>query len=304
MTSKESGQTEDKKLLDRYRRASDSEAAAPSGAVRAAILAESRRVAEQLAAKGPQHSFDVSRPAANDSRWKIAAFGTVGAALLAALLIAPRYWETLPASKVATAQLAAPAAAPAREAAPATAPVPKLESVAPAESSESSQEVVVTQAKRRRPNSDAASSQVASSTKPASAPLNDTADLSIAPVAPPSAVAARSADSTVAYSANRIAGAAQIAPMPARLQSAAGAGDVAQATVLLDAGAVLDARDGHGRTPLMLAVEQGQLEIVRLLLQRGADPNAVDDTGRTPLQKASKQNLKAIAALLQSAGAH
>ena len=44
MTSKESAQ--DKELLERYRRASDTEAAAPSEAVRAAILAKSRRVAE------------------------------------------------------------------------------------------------------------------------------------------------------------------------------------------------------------------------------------------------------------------
>jgi hypothetical protein len=43
MTSKESQQ--DKELLERYRRASGTEAAAPSEAVRAAILAEGRRVA-------------------------------------------------------------------------------------------------------------------------------------------------------------------------------------------------------------------------------------------------------------------
>ena len=94
MTSKESAQ--DKELLERYRRASGTEAAAPSEAVLAAILAEGRRVAEQRAKETRGQPFDASRPAANDSRWKITAFGTAGAALVAALLFAPRLWESAP----------------------------------------------------------------------------------------------------------------------------------------------------------------------------------------------------------------
>ena len=80
MTSKDSAQ--DKELLERYRRASGTEAAAPSEAVRAAILAESRRVAELRAQEAREQRIDASRPAANDSRWKITAFGTAGAALI------------------------------------------------------------------------------------------------------------------------------------------------------------------------------------------------------------------------------
>ena len=64
--------TRDEELLARYRRASE-DAAGPSDAVRAAILAESRRVAAELAKQAPPPTFDVSRPAANDSRWKIPA---------------------------------------------------------------------------------------------------------------------------------------------------------------------------------------------------------------------------------------
>jgi ankyrin repeat protein len=79
---------------------------------------------------------------------------------------------------------------------------------------------------------------------------------------------------------------------------------VAQATSLLDQGAVIDARDEAGRTALMLAVTEDKLEMVRVLLARGADPNAADNTGHTPLQQANKRNLREIAALLEQAGAH
>jgi ankyrin repeat protein len=79
---------------------------------------------------------------------------------------------------------------------------------------------------------------------------------------------------------------------------------VAQAASLLDQGEVIDARDEAGRTPLMLAVTQGKLEIVRLLLARGADPNVADNAGHTALQQATKRNLQDIAALLEQAGAH
>ena len=104
-------ETHDQELLARYRRASDADAAGPSETVRMAILAESRRVAAELAKQAPQQPFDVSRPAANDSRWKITAFGTVGAALLAALLFAPRYWESAPPAQVSWRRRPAPAAA-------------------------------------------------------------------------------------------------------------------------------------------------------------------------------------------------
>jgi hypothetical protein len=294
MTSQENGETEDKELLDRYRRASDREVSAPSDAVRAAILAEGRRVAERLGKQGSPPTFDSARPAANDSRWKITAFGTMGAALLAALLIVPRYRETLPPPKERVAQKVAPTVAPVSEpaVAPASspqmasvaAPRPKLESLAPTASSDALQDVVVTGAKRRRAEAPApilrqnyAASQGAVR---ADAPAAET----------PTEASPRSADNSIRQT-------------PALLHSAAQSGNLVQATALLDKGVSVNSRDAQGRTALMLAISQGQLEVVRLLLQRGADPNAADNAGKTPLQQATAQDLKDIVALLKGAGA-
>ncbi len=99
----------DEELLTRYRQAA-ADAAGPSDAVRDAILAESRRVAEELAKRAPRQIVDPALPAANDARWKITAFGTIGAALLAGLLFAPRYWENPPRAGKRTASMSAPEA--------------------------------------------------------------------------------------------------------------------------------------------------------------------------------------------------
>jgi Ankyrin repeats (3 copies) len=271
--------TRDEELLARYRQAS-ADAPGPSDAVRAAILAESRRVAAELAKPAPRQPIDVSRPAANDSRWKITAFGTAGAALLAALLFAPRYWENAPPAPV-TAPPPAPSLAAIH---PQTKDeAPKLEEVKPsaagsyteparqsASESNSLQDVVVTAAKRR-----VAKSNAVPSPNPAA----------------PSAIGGFTSR-------------ADSALKPATLQTAVAQGDLTQTAALLEQGAVIDARDEAGRTPLMLAVTEDRLEIVRLLLARGADPNVADNGGHTPLQQAAKRNLRDIAALLEQAGAH
>jgi hypothetical protein len=341
MTPKDNAQ--DEELLARYRRASDTDAAAPSESVRSAILAESRRVAEQLAKKAPQQPFDVSRPAANDARWKITAFGTVGAGLLAALLIAPHFWESqratdagsvpaaAPAAKIASADAAGPAAKTASPdaaaPAPATAPPPKMESIAPS----SLQEVVVTRAERKASKASAEETLQYSAPAPSNPPsvAQNNAPASPPPIAtstaPPSQpqvsnslappVGPAPGDITGGYSARAAQGGAlamsadraaraNLAPTPSSLQAAAGLGDVRQTALLLDQGAAVDARDEAGRTPLLLAVARGRLEVVRLLLARGADPNAADNAGRTPLQQAREKNLQDVAALLERAGAH
>jgi len=329
MTSKESAQ--DKELLERYRRASDTEAAAPSEAVRAAILAEGRRAAELRAKEVRGQPFDASRPAANDSRWKLTAFGTAGAALVAALLFAPRLWEGAPPPPSVSN----------------TAQSPKLESSHEApNASEPLQEIVVTQSTRENsksagavsPKSSAPASFAAPATQAPSADeiarpklteVKPRRDLAAAPEHQRTESLAQSAATEKIYPQNYSAappapepaperqglapqassqdaaraGRSRSTPQPAELQSAAASGDTVQTTVLLNQGAALDTRDDHGRTPLMLAVMQGRLDVVRLLLNRGADPSIADGAGRTPLQQAKQQNLREIAALLERAGA-
>jgi hypothetical protein len=122
-------------------------------------------------------------------------------------------------------------------------------------------------------------------------PLNQSRSLTENRAAP----AAQSSASAFAQK-NQISG--------ALLSGASAARDAVKATQLLDQHAISsDERDSSGRSPLMLAVEKGQLETVRLLLDRGADPNAADPSGLTPLKLARQKGLSEIAAALTEAGA-
>jgi hypothetical protein len=296
----------DQELLERYKRASDTLDAAPSETVRAAVLAEARRVAEQRATETPRQTFDVSRPAANDSRWRITAFGTAGAALVAALLFAPRLWESGPVAP-ATSSGAPAAAAPREQSSDEKSISPKAESPAlPApHADKTSPNATVLQPRRDvpMPPQHRQTEEIAQSAAPA-----EKADAAnFAPAAPPPAAGAapRAAASGAARatSMNAQRAAVDTDPAPTALRSAAASGDTAQTALLLDQGAALDARDELGRTPLMLAVMQNRPDVARLLLDRGADPNLTDNSGHTPLQQAKQAHLSEMAAMLERAGA-
>lgn len=66
----------------------------------------------------------------------------------------------------------------------------------------------------------------------------------------------------------------------------------------IDAGADLDARDSHGRTPIFYAIHEclgddfdDVYESLCRLIDAGADQNVVDDDGETPLTVAIRRNL-------------
>ena len=75
---------------------------------------------------------------------------------------------------------------------------------------------------------------------------------------------------------------AQTAPSSAErraykgLHKAAAEGNVAAIQKLISGGARVDARDGHGRTPLIVAAHYRKMAVARALIAAGADINALD----------------------------
>ena len=63
------------------------------------------------------------------------------------------------------------------------------------------------------------------------------------------------------------------------------------AQMLLERGAVIDARDNRGRTSLHVAAEEGRIQAARLLLVHGADVNARDHLGETPSHYTRQQEI-------------
>ena len=267
-------------LLQRYRRASGDEPVAPAPAVREAILAESRRIAAQNQAE--PLPFD-KRPAANEPRWRLAALGTCAAALLAVLLIAPRYPPPSAPGALTSANDAAPAAQPAAPqsaAEDATAPQPSPAVSAYAQSraiSSFKPSQGAASAAATPPQFTARNRRLAVQNYASAAQKLETQDLAAAPAA----------------------GAPRAQP-PALLSAVASA-DRRQILSALDQGAAVDEADGFGRTPLMLAVQAGEAQVVQLLLQRGADPTIADRSGRTPVEQARLAHRTDIVKLLEAA---
>jgi hypothetical protein len=65
----------------------------------------------------------------------------------------------------------------------------------------------------------------------------------------------------------------------------------------------VNASANNGMTPLMMAVQTGQREIVEILLDKGADARAKAKTGQTPLTLSLKRGDAEITNLLKGAGA-
>jgi uncharacterized protein len=76
---------------------------------------------------------------------------------------------------------------------------------------------------------------------------------------------------------------AQIAPSPAEMNTyeglfaAVAEGNLEQVKELIAAGADLEERDAHARTPLLVAAHLSHDEVAKVLLEAGANPNALDE---------------------------
>lgn len=67
----------------------------------------------------------------------------------------------------------------------------------------------------------------------------------------------------------------------------------------VDAGAYVNARDHRKRTPLHMAAEEGEEELITFLLDQKADSNVTDLEGNTPLDLAARKlNESAVNLLL------
>ena len=71
---------------------------------------------------------------------------------------------------------------------------------------------------------------------------------------------------------------------------------------LLTNGADLNKTDRFGRSPLLIAAQAGDVEVVRTLLKHGAAVNGTHKGQHTPLYYARRHNHPEVAALLQQAG--
>lgn len=85
-----------------------------------------------------------------------------------------------------------------------------------------------------------------------------------------------------------------------KLFNAASEGDAGMVKALLEKGADVNARNGEGDTPLILAARNGHAETVSALLESEADPDMTDAAGDTAIIIASTRgHIDTVKALIE-----
>ena len=73
------------------------------------------------------------------------------------------------------------------------------------------------------------------------------------------------------------------------------------ARLLIEGGAAIDKAGDNGSTPLLIASEEGYLEVVQALLGSGVDATLAAEDGTTPLEAAKRYKHSKIVSLLKAA---
>jgi Ankyrin repeats (3 copies) len=233
-----------------YRRAASLDGSRPSESVGRSILKQAARVAADRAPRSAPAMVDLTRPAANQSRWRPAIVGTLAAAALAGLLITPRFFSPRePSSGAITQDVALEGQ---RERAPA-APTPPV----PAAVERAAKPAAPPQSDARvRLNASSSGQLVKQDPRPEA--QNANASRAAAPRASVTEVA-KAADGTARDATGRSA-----------LMTATVRGQLNIVEQLLAAGADPNAADADGVTPLQAALAGHQAQIAAALRRAGA----------------------------------
>ena len=311
-------------LTQRYLEASAQDTRRPASRVREAVRAHARMVIASTM-NNAARPLETKSHAANQSRWKISLLASIALAGITGLLVlqfdrgAPEEKELvfgrpdvqtappLPESPAAKSQPDAketPPAAPAKAAPKATAATsqtPATPATPPPPLADSSlakaaaPEPAPAQAPARRADAAPAGESSGAVAPAAAAPTLQAAPTAAARAPPPQKNEAKLAPQAPQARAK----AAAPHDLEQALQEAARTGNTAQLERLLQQGALVNAPDEAGRTPLMLAVMNGQTDMVRRLLALGASPAVTDREGLNALQHARRLGLDRMAALLE-----
>jgi hypothetical protein len=92
---------------------------------------------------------------------------------------------------------------------------------------------------------------------------------------------------------------AELKRMPADLIEACTEGNIEAARKFIESGADIDAKDGHGNTPLMHACRNCNLELVRLLLESGCDTTITDKYQKRAIDIAEDWGYPSIVEILK-----